>query len=36
MDARTEEYVRRVVAQAPPLSPAQVAKLATILNGGVK
>lgn len=28
----TAEYVRRLVDQAPPLSPAQVSKLAVLLQ----
>lgn len=35
MSAETrEEYVARVVAQAPLLSPAQAAKVASLLIGG--
>lgn len=31
--ARLEAYVERVVAEAPPLTPAQIDKIVTVLRG---
>ena len=32
--ARLEDYIRRTVDAAPPLSPTQRSRLAALLNGG--
>lgn len=32
--ARAEDYIRRVVAEAPPLTPEQRDRIASLLRGG--
>ena len=32
--AKIEDYIEKVVAEAPPLTPAQYDKLASLLQGG--
>ena len=34
--ARIEDYISRVVAEAPPLTPEQLDRVAVLLRGGAK
>lgn len=34
--AKLEQYIAQVVAEAPPLTEAQAARISTLLNGGAK